>query len=136
MIRRKFMFASLLVLAGCTTGNCREQSQKSAQSKMAEKSVELEQTSAPEVQAGAAKDSRVFVYKYNGVLQCNMGKKISTEKMAEQLSGIKVYSSAVKSDGLMHVSVCGGPTGQANLYEINGADLEKAKKLGFQLWTY
>jgi hypothetical protein len=81
-------------------------------------------------------EDKVWVYKYDGSLQCGMGDVISLEKMKEEFEGIKVYSKEKRSDGLMRIQVCGSPTGQANLYEIKKTDLDKATEKGFQLWTY
>ena len=78
---------------------------------------------------------RIKVYKYDGSLQCGMGKAIAFEVMQKDLKNIKVYSAANKPDGLMHIQQCGTPTGTANVYEIDKKDLEAAKKLGFKLWV-
>lgn len=78
--------------------------------------------------------NRVRVYKPDGSLQCGMGKKIDLDTMKKDLGDIKVYSSENKHDGLMRVQVCGHPTGNCNIYEINSSDLEKASQAGFKKW--
>lgn len=83
----------------------------------------------------ASENDRIKVYKYDGSLQCGMGKAIAFEVMQKELKNIKVYSASNKPDGLMHIQQCGTPTGTANVYEIDKKDLEAAKKLGFKLWT-
>lgn len=83
-----------------------------------------------------SKLDRVKVYKADGSLQCGQGKALPTAEMQKQLKDIKVYSSANKNDGMMRIQVCGSPTGNANIYEIDRKDLEAAIKLGFKEWTF
>ncbi|MEQ1665239.1 MAG: hypothetical protein ABL927_07690 [Bdellovibrionales bacterium] len=54
--------------------------------------------------------------------------------MAKQLMDIKILSQQSKSDGIMHMMVCGSPTGKVNVYEINSADQVKAQQLGFEVF--
>ena len=79
---------------------------------------------------------KIKVYKADGSLQCGMGKGVSVSEMAKELAGIKIYTSENKSDGMMRIQVCGSPTGQCNVYEIDRADLEKALAKGFREWTF
>lgn len=79
---------------------------------------------------------RVFIYKYDGSLQCGQGKAIDPAKMATELKGLTIYSQASKADGLMHIQQCGTPTGKANVYEIDRKDLATAQKAGFKEWTW
>lgn len=120
--------SSVVVVGGCSTGNCR--SQKEAQAKEQSPKTQVEMKSEAPI------SDRVQVYKYDGSLQCGMGKAISVADMQKDLKEIKVYSSVNKTDGLMRIQQCGTPTGTANVYEIEKKDLEAAKKLGFKLWTY
>lgn len=83
-----------------------------------------------------ATSRKVKVYKYDGSLQCNQGKAIPLEQMAKELKGVQVFSSQKKADGLMHIQVCGSPTGMANVFEILEGDLTKAEKFGFKKWTF
>lgn len=78
----------------------------------------------------------VEVFKYDGTLQCNMGKEIPLQEMANQLevAGVKVLSMRKDKDGLMHVSMCGASTGKVNVYEISADALQIAEKLGFALF--
>ncbi len=78
---------------------------------------------------------RVQIAKANGSLQCNQGKTISLEKMAEELKGIPVYSQKTLNDGLMRIQVCGSPTGDSNVYEIPKDQIETALKRGFTQWN-
>ncbi len=77
-------------------------------------------------------DQTVFVYKSDGSLQCGGGQTKSVEVMAKELKAIRVLSSQNKSDGLMHTTVCGAPTGKINVYEIPAAALKEAQGYGFK----
>ena len=113
----------LLTLFGCAAGNCRSQKPptESNQSAIAEQVNVMD---------------RVKVFKYNGSLQCGQGKAMATSEMQKELKDIVVYSSAEKNDGMMRIQVCGSPTGDANVYEIDRKDLEKAKSFGFKEWSF
>lgn len=114
----------LFILSACTHGNCRTQ-------KGAEKSAV---TSEVPVTKSAATD-RVKVHKPDGSLQCGQGKAIPVAEMQKQLKGILVHSASNKNDGMMRIQLCGSPTGNSNVYEIDRKDLEAALKLGFKEWT-
>lgn len=93
------------------------------------------QTSSPDTTATGP--SSVHVYKYDNSRQCGQGSKaISLEEMAKQLKNIKIISQSKKNDGMMRIQMCGAPTGEANVYEIDQKDLKKAVKLGFREWKY
>lgn len=109
------MYLSVLFLISCASGHCRRnQEGRSA--------------------AGATPNEHVLVSKVDGSLQCNMGKGVALDEMAQELTkaGITVYSSENRHDGLMHIQACGTPTGQINVYEIADSDLPEALKLGFR----
>jgi hypothetical protein len=78
----------------------------------------------------------VRVFKYDGSLQCGMGKSIALEDMKLELKGIKIISAVHKNDGLMRIQLCGSPTGDANVFEISKDDLEKALALNFREWAF
>ena len=78
---------------------------------------------------------RVKVFKADGSLQCGQGKKIELAEMQKDLKDIKVYSHENKNDGMMRIQLCGTPTGNCNVYEIDRKDLEAALKLGFKEWV-
>ena len=79
-----------------------------------------------------AKDTTLLVYKADGSLQCGQGKAALPTEMERQLSGIKVFSRESRSDGLMHIQMCGSPTGQINVFEIPLSSLPEALKRGFK----
>ena len=111
----KIQYLIFIFLLGCSTSKCRQL------------------TSDPQEEA---KKTTLFVYKYDGSLQCGMGKEVPVEKMEQELKGIKVLSKTKKPDNLMRVQVCGSNTGQANVYEIPLDKLPEAEKKGFKEWTY
>lgn len=111
-------------LFACAQGNCRSQVGYNESNKMTDKSK------APSVQG------RIKVFKYDGSLQCGMGKAISLDEMAQQLKGLTVYSQENKSDGLMHIQQCGTNTGKANIYEIDKDKFVDAQKAGFKEWLW
>ena len=81
------------------------------------------------------KPKTVFVEKSDGSKQCDATSGISLADMQKQLTDMVIYSSTKKSDGLMHITLCGAETGMFNVYEIAQTDLEKAKMLGFTEWV-
>lgn len=123
----KILIPFLLIAVGCTSGNCRSQRPPTTD----------EKTLATYAAQGTdVAQTRVKVFKYDGTLQCGQGKQISAAEMQKELSGIIVFSSENKSDGLMRTQVCGSPTGKANIYQIDKSSLEAAQKKGFREWTF
>src|SRR5205809_50859 len=78
----------------------------------------------------------VKVFRYDGSLQCEMGRPVSLEEMAKELrtANIAVQAKAKKADGIQHPQMCGASTGTMNVYRINTSDWEKARVLGFVLY--
>ena len=89
-------------------------------------------SSTPVNQPAATASGNVFVFKADGSLQCGMGKPISAEEMEKELKGIKVLSRDKRPDGMMHIQVCGSPTGIINVYEIPASQLAEAQSRGFK----
>lgn len=108
-----------LSMFGCASGNCSGKKSNSSGA-LVEKSSGID---------------KVKVYKADGTLQCNQGARISLEEMQKQLPGINVFSKENKHDGMMRIQLCGTPTGNSNVYEIDRKDLDAAIKAGFKLWT-
>jgi len=77
----------------------------------------------------------VEVYRYDGTLQCGLGKERPMAAMAEELgaAGIEVLASRKAKDGLEHIAVCGASTGAINVYTIAQADLAVAESMGFDV---
>ncbi len=126
----KWIYASILSLAlfGCATGKCVDVNTAHP--------VTTAPNSGDSVMKPESKLDRVKVFKADGSLQCGQGKMISTADMQKDLKDIKVYSSLNKNDGMMRIQVCGTPTGNSNVYEIDRSNLAAALKLGFKEWSY
>jgi hypothetical protein len=116
---------SLFALIACQSGNCR--SNRTDKEKESKKSDALVNTGS---------QNRIKVFKYDGTLQCGMGKSIPLAEAQKELAGLTVYSADNKNDGLMRIQVCGAPTGRANVFEIDLSALDKAKAMGFKEWTF
>lgn len=115
---------AIILLISCSSGNCRKN-----------QDLTLAPTDSQMTKSDSVAD-KVKVFKYDGSLQCAMGKTIPLEEMQKELKNIKVYSAHNKADGLMHIMVCGSPTGKANVYEIDRVHLQEALKRGFKEWTF
>jgi len=78
----------------------------------------------------------IEVAKYDGSLQCEMGRPVSLVEMEKELraANIAVQAKAKKADGILHPQMCGASTGTMNVYRINTSDWEKARVLGFVLY--
>ncbi|PYQ09429.1 MAG: hypothetical protein DMH00_13040, partial [Acidobacteria bacterium] len=78
----------------------------------------------------------IEVAKYDGSLQCEMGRPVSLDEMEKELraANIAVQAKAKKADGIQHPQMCGASTGTMNVYRINTSDWEKARVLGFVLY--
>jgi hypothetical protein len=124
---RWLRLAMILLICGCAQHHCRRPPDNPPTAVVAPQGEEV-----PSV----ATSRKVKIYKYDGSLQCGQGKAADLDNMAKELKGITVFSSKKQSDGLMHIQVCGSPTGTANVYEILEADLPRAEKLGFKKWTF
>lgn len=109
------------ILNACSHGNCGAQK---AESNLTGALVEKNSST-----------DKVKIYKADGTLQCGQGKKIDLSEMQKSLGNIKIYSSENKNDGMMRIQLCGTPTGNSNVYEIDRKDLEAALKAGFKEWV-
>jgi len=111
------------LMTACVSGHCR-------------KATPPPTSVADEKTADSDANAHIFVSKPDGSRQCQKGKGITVEKMQDELKGIQIFSAVKKQDGLMHVQLCGSPTGMHNLYEIATKDLPAAEKLKFKKWLY
>lgn len=125
------VLASLISLSlfGCTNGPCRRQE---AGFKKMEDGGLIKTTKEEQLKVSLA--GKTYVYKYDGSRQCQTQQGETLENMSKELAGIKIFSQAKHSDGKMHMSVCGGNTGIANVYLIPESDLKKAIDRGFLKW--
>ena len=117
----------LATTIGCAQGNCR-------QNRKTDEATEMKKAEALLKETGNA--GRIKVYKYDGSKQCGMGKAISIDDMKKDLGNIPVHSSENKPDGLMHIQMCGAPTGRANVYEIDQIHKVDAIAKGFKEWIW
>lgn len=111
-------FSCLIVSIGCAQGYCYNRGDNSK--------------GASTALGSAHTGKRVFVFQQDGTRQCSKTPGISVEDMATKLKGIKIYSKEKKSDGKMHIALCGSPTDMINVYEIDEADLLRAKEAQFE----
>lgn len=88
----------------------------------------------PALVAEVEKPTTIFVSKADESKQCDATSGVSLSAMQTQLTNITVYSATKKSDGLIHITLCGADTGNYNVYEIAATDVEAAKKIGFSEW--
>jgi hypothetical protein len=128
----------VLALSGCAAHPCREP--RAPELDLTKKAASTAPTNAAAEELKKAAEStssqpaaHVRVYKADGSRQCEKFKKaISLETMERELAGISVYAREKRSDGLMHIQICGSPTGMINLYEIDSGFLKQAEQRGFK----
>lgn len=120
---------------GCASRPCRQP-----------RAPELDQTikqpaipsSATSSEGGSGRNDntplKVRVYQSDGSRQCERRGGKSVETTERELAGIPVYHREKRSDGLMHIQVCGSPTGIINIYEIDSSNLKQAEERGFKRW--
>ena len=129
---------SLAWLVGCTNGPCRQlkhpelAAQQEGKAKSTMPVGDTNGNSSPSASPTTGREGTVLVYKADGGLQCAMGKGLTPAEMEKQLEGIKVFSRDKRSDGLMHIQICGHPTGMINVFEISADSLKDAEAKGFK----
>lgn len=89
-------------------------------------------TPMPPATATAPASTPLQVFKSRGSVQCG-DRGTAPELMRAELerAGVRVLSAACGSDGRMYPAVCGGATGEINLFGIDAGDGERARALGF-----
>lgn len=131
-----FLFFLMIFIASCASQPCRQlRNPELATQKGVEVSERVQSPSDVPSAKSAANERRVLVAKADGSLQCGVSKGMSPEAMEKELKGIRVFSREKRPDGLMHIQVCGQPTGMLNVYEILEGDLAKAEARGFKKFT-
>lgn len=74
-------------------------------------------------------DRTMEVFKFDGTLQCGLGAEIPIEAMAAELEGLGAKPTAADKrpwPGNL-IQVCGAPTGQCNVYQIDDKDWATSK---------
>jgi hypothetical protein len=139
-VMKRSVLASLfaITIIGCASGKCLQSANAEA---AAAKTTPSGTSTGPANGANPtmkpeSKLDRVKVFKPDGSLQCGQGKAKPVADMQKELGDIQVFSSFNKNDGMMRIQVCGSPTGNANVYEIDRKNLEAALKKGFKEWTF
>ena len=78
----------------------------------------------------------VWVLRPDGSQSCGEkeGQAIEDARPELERAGVAVLDQWHGSDGLMHILVCGAPSGQVNAFQIRAGDLSKAQAapLGFR----
>lgn len=119
----------LLGAVGCANGHCRQP-----------QVVTAPQGPTPQADSVKLNSSQeyVWIYKYDGTLQCGEGREKSVDSMNEELksSGIKARKMEKRSDGMMRAQVCGQGTGRANAFEIPKSQQGSAEAMGFKPWSF
>lgn len=129
-IKKFIFFCGVIVFTfGCTTGNCRSHKVKQEQEGGAVPVKENKLLPPPSV------SERVKIYKADGTLQCAQGSRIDIKDMQKELKDIHVYKSFSDNDGMLRIQMCGAPTGNSHVFEIDRESLSKALALGFKEWT-
>ncbi len=77
-------------------------------------------------------DRQLKIFKYMESTQCN-NDGIPLKKMAEELraAGIRFTCAHHGNDGMAYPTVCGGATGDINVFRIYRSDLPLARRLGY-----
>lgn len=123
-----FICGVMFFLFGCTTGNCRSHKIEKEQEGGVLPPKENKLLPAPSV------SERVRVYKADGTLQCAQGTRTDIKVMQRELKDIKIYKSYSENDGMLRIQMCGAPTGNSHIFEIDRDNLPKALEFGFKEW--
>jgi hypothetical protein len=77
-------------------------------------------------------ERQLKIFKYAQSTQCN-NDGIPLKKMAEELkaAGITFTCAQRANDGMAYPAVCGGATGDINVFQIYSSDLPLARRLGY-----
>ena len=120
------LIINCLFLFSCSTATCKKNQLQAKTTEVSSEKMTLDKN--------MINTKKIKVAKPDGTLQCNQGVKVSLVEMQKQLQDIPVFSSENIHDGMMRIQMCGTPTGNHNVYEINESDLDKAISYGFKRW--
>lgn len=82
--------------------------------------------------SGSQEANTVKVFQSDAAVQCE-SEGIALADMQKVLAAgnIKVHCAQKTNNGMMHMTLCGTPTGSINVYSIPKEQLEQAQILGF-----
>ncbi len=128
---------TLALLSGCQSHPCREPRMPELDQTGAARPPVAPSTGATNTGKSPGADNtplRLRVFKTDGSRQCDKRSGTALDVMERELAGIPVYAKEKRPDGLMHIQVCGSPTGMINLFEIDQTNLKQAEERGFRRW--
>ena len=78
----------------------------------------------------------VRIFKSTGEKQCGQSPGISIQDMTKVLTRHHIYviESHTQPDGLMHMVLCGAPSGKIHVFTISRKDLKRALRLDFKVF--
>ena len=81
----------------------------------------------------SSQEQHSFIFKPDGTTHCESKHGINLDSMELELSSndIPVFATRKGHDGREGIALCGKPTGQINIYEVNTSDVARAISLGF-----
>ncbi len=121
-IRLVLFVSTVMMIAGCSTGQCRRDG-----------TPVVTDDSAKTISEEKFANEIIGIGKSDNSLQCGYNVGITLEVMAQELEGMSILKSEKKHDGLMRIQSCGAPTGMMNVYNIYRKDAKKAVKLGYKV---
>jgi hypothetical protein len=123
----------ILLLAGCSSSPCNNTPQRPPDTKSDAQTILSKDEGTDD---SIKKLPPVNIYKNTGEQQCGEHQGIPLDEMQSVLTKNKIiiYEARTQSDGLVHMTVCGAPSGKIHVFSIPQRDLKKAKKLGFKVW--
>jgi hypothetical protein len=134
-----FLLTFLLAILGCVHDGCNNVPQRpvtSVDGTTAQAANQAMTTPTPVPSPTPVKlpKDAVQVAKATGEKQCGIEKGVAIEEVQSTLTQdkITVYEAHTQLDGLMHMALCGSPSGSVHVFSIPKKDLAKAKKLGFK----
>ena len=136
--------SAALLTVSCSHGTCNNLPQREVaqEGKVSTTGPELLPVDEPakKAEAPAKPEKRlpsIEVFKATGELQCGETKGLTQDEMKSFLTKnkISVYEGRTQSDGMMHMTLCGSPSGKIHIFSIPKKDLKRAEKLGFKTWV-
>ncbi|OFZ18259.1 MAG: hypothetical protein A2X94_07415 [Bdellovibrionales bacterium GWB1_55_8] len=83
--------------------------------------------------ASSSSAERAWVMIPDGSKQCGFesGIEIKSSEVILKKAGIRVEKTQKSTDGMMHIQMCGAPTGAVHGFLIDKSQVAEAEKLGF-----